>query len=176
MGHGVAPVPAHLDISLYSESMSVSSLLTISGIPRDSGYLRAYACVAGVCFIRGEELQPSRPPFGPYMGKPLYQIIVYANDQGEQITFTYEDVQTHLTNDIDQTLQFKINGNFGTVLSPIDLTSTQLPWAPPYPPAPPSPELPCPPSPPLRRRRCHHHAVCSGLAASRATYTARHTW
>ena len=40
--------------------------------------------------VRGVQGTTSMPPFGPYAGKAMFQITIYANGDGETLSFTYQ--------------------------------------------------------------------------------------
>jgi hypothetical protein len=129
--------------------MAVTALVTLSGIEQSSGMLTAYAGTA----VRGVQDTPSMPPFGPYTGKAMFQITIYANGGGDTMSFTF--VTGGVATSLAETLAFTINSNVGSVLTPFSLTSALVASTPP-------PNSP-PPSPPAEAA-CT--ALCFGLACA----------
>ena len=116
--------------------MSVTSLVRVGGVTQASGTLVGYVGTS----VRGIQEKTSNPPFGPYAGQAMYQITLYANAAGERVAFTFNDGPSRAS--ISQTLEFAINGNVGTVVSPL-LLPADLPPPPPPSPAPPTPPTTC---------------------------------
>ena len=83
------------------------------------------------------------PPFGPYKGKSMFQMTIYANSGGAVVTFKYYDGKD--VTSLDSTKTFTVNANLGNVLAPITLDGTAPPAAPPVP----TPQEPVPVQPPV---------------------------
>ena len=66
--------------------MGLTALVKISGATQVGGRVIAYVGTS----VSGMQEATSNPPFGPYAGTPMYQISLYANDDGETMTFSYE--------------------------------------------------------------------------------------
>ena len=106
--------------------MSLTAVVTIGGIRQGSGTLTAF--VGSV--VRGVQNVTSTPPFGPYVGVALFQMILYADAGGETVSFRFDDGEA--TTAMAETLVFTVNGNVGTVLEPFELTGAlQSPSPPP---------------------------------------------
>ena len=82
-----------------------------------SGALIAFVGTTTNYEIRGMQNTPSNPPFGPYAGTALFQITIYANNAGDSIGFAFSDSAG--VHPLLERLDFSINGNTGTVLSPL---------------------------------------------------------
>ena len=54
--------------------MALTALVTIGGVAQPTGTLVAYLDTS----VRGMQSETSLPPFGPYKGQPLYQMMIYA--------------------------------------------------------------------------------------------------
>jgi hypothetical protein len=83
------------------------------------------------------------PPFGPYKGKSMFQMTIYANSGGAVVTFKYYDGED--VTSLDSTKTFTVNANLGSVLAPITLDGTAPPAGPPVP----TPQEPVPVQPPV---------------------------
>ena len=108
-------------LSQFSNTMTVTALVTLSGIDQSSGTLTALVGTQ----VRGVQDTLSTPQFGPYMGTALFQIIIYSNGDGETLSFTF--VSGGVVASLSETLGFTINGNVGNVQSPFLLTSVSSP-------------------------------------------------
>ena len=106
-----------MDASKFSDTMTMTAAVVIGGTLAGTGKLRSYVGDE----LRGDQANPSSPPFGAYKGKSLYQITMYANMGGETVRFTFEDSSGTLTN-LDTTITFAINGNLGGIPAPHILT------------------------------------------------------
>ena len=89
--------------------MTVTALVTVGGVEQSSGTLFA---VVGT-EVRGVQDTPSTPPFGPYFGRPLFQITIYADDAGETVGFVFLGGSSGGVVTMAETLTFQINGNVG---------------------------------------------------------------
>ena len=92
---GVAAPPSSAPRSFnpadYEKSLTLVALITINGVDQASGTLTAFASTE----VRGVLATPTRPPFGPYTNKMLYHMIVYANGDGETISFLFDHGSRH---------------------------------------------------------------------------------
>ena len=61
----------------YEKTMTLSALVTVSGVRQAVGVLYAFAGNQ----MRGVQATPTRPPFGPYSGSSVYQIVLYAGQR-----------------------------------------------------------------------------------------------
>ena len=121
--------------------MTLSMVVTIGGVDQATGTLGAFVGTQA----RGVQSTPSTPPFGPYAGKSVYQVTVYAAAGGETLSFQFHDGSS--TTPLDETLTFVVNGNSGSVTSPVALSGTAVPANSPSP-GPPPPLSSPPPGPP----------------------------
>ena len=134
----------------YANTMVMSALVTLGGVEQASGVLTAFAGTD----VRGLQDTPSIPPFGPYVGKAIFQITLYADVAGEMMSFTF--FTGSVTVSLAETFTFSINGNAGSVVDPFLLSGTLAsatmppPSPPPPSPLPPPSMVVClpPPSPP----------------------------
>ena len=126
----------------FSDTMTLSMVVTIGGVDQATGTLGAFVGTQA----RGVQSTPSSPPFGPYAGKSIYQVTVYAAAGGETLSFQFHDGSS--TTPLDETLTFVVNGNSGSVTSPVALSGTAVPASSPSPGPPPPLSSPPPGSPP----------------------------
>ena len=126
----------------FSDTMTLSMVVTIGGVDQATGTLGAFVGTQA----RGVQSTPSTPPFGPYAGKSIYQVTVYAAAGGETLSFQFHDGSS--TTPLDETLTFVVNGNSGSVTSPVALSGTAVPASSPSPGPPPPVSSPPPGSPP----------------------------
>ena len=122
--------------------MTATAMVRLGGVDQATGTLVA---VVGT-EVRGMQDTPSLAPFGPYVGRPIFQITTYGNDSGETMSFQFV-VGGGLAL-LAETLTFVVNANIGNALSPLML-SGELPVAsPPQAAASPPPLAPShPPNP-----------------------------
>ena len=73
--------------------------------------------------IRGVLSSTQGIPFGPYVGNQMFGITVYADDNGETISFQYQTSTKSYT--IAETVPFVIDGNVGNAIAPQILTATE---------------------------------------------------
>ena len=100
----------------HANTMALTALVTLNGAEQTSGTLTA---VVGTQ-VRGVQSTLSTPPFGHYAGKPMFQLVVYADSSGDALRFEF-----HVDGEVWQlaeTMSFSINGNVGDVLEPLMLT------------------------------------------------------
>ena len=87
--------------------MSLTALVTIGGVVQSSGTLTAFAADE----VRGVQDTASSPPFGPYAGTAMFQITMYGEADGDELTFQFQ------TNDVPTTmaesLTFEVNETLG---------------------------------------------------------------
>lgn len=100
----------------YINTMTVAALVTLGGKVQGAGSLVAMKGAE----VHGLQSTASIPPFGPYAGKSLYLIMVRADTEGEEISFTYYDGSKKVA--LDKTVKFAVNGKQGSVLEPFMLT------------------------------------------------------
>ena len=129
--------------------MAATALVSVGGVEQSSGVLVAMVGTE----VRGVQETASTPPFGPYAGKALFQITLYAESGGETMSFQFHTGSATVS--LTETQVFAVNGNEGSVVAPLLLTGTAAASSPP-PPSPPPPvasppavaSSPPPPSPP----------------------------
>ena len=143
-----SPPPFVFDPAQFSNSMTVTALVALSGVEQSSGTLSAFVGTE----VRGVQDTPSTPPFGAYAGRSMFQVTLYAESSGETMSFKFFTGSG--TSSLAETLTFEVNGNLGSVVDPYLLTGEVVVSSPP----PPSPPPPSPSPPPgtvvcLRRRR-----------------------
>lgn len=107
----------------FSNSMTLSALVDAEAA-RAPGTLAAFAGTE----VRGVQDVPSVPPFGPMKGKPIYQITIYGDTGGEDITFEFQSADGTVT-PLEEEVTFKVNENIGNVLAPKVLTPVGPPPA-----------------------------------------------
>ena len=100
----------------FSNSMTVTALVSLGGAVQASGALAAYVGTE----MRGLQGTASAPPFGPYAGVFLFQITLYAEAGGDVLGFRF--VLGGSTSVLAETLTFEVNGNVGSVVAPMVLT------------------------------------------------------
>jgi hypothetical protein len=97
----------------YPNTMTMSALVNISGIHQTNGSLWAFDATGAV---RGVQQTPSIPPFGAYVGKAIFQIMLYGDTAGDVLHFAFGPIP------LAETVDFEINGNTGSVVAPFVLT------------------------------------------------------
>ena len=125
----------------------MTAVVSVRGVVQLSGTLTALAGSQ----VRGVQGSTYTPPFGPYVGVGLFQITVYANSVGEEISFVFLSAGGEAV-PLAETVVFLVGRSEGSEFSPLVLTGPALPPSPslPLPLQPPSPLPPLPPSPPPR--------------------------
>ena len=68
--------------------------------------------------VRGVGVQLS-PPFGPYLGTPVFEMTMRSNADGDVLSFKYYDTSNDAILDITETYTFSTGENVGSVISPI---------------------------------------------------------
>jgi len=129
----------NVDSSAFSDTMTVSAYVSIDELYQGDGMLGAFVGNE----VRGVQENPTVPPFGPYAGKSIYQITVYANSGGESINFKFKPPGASEV-DLRPIEKFVINGNLGTLVAPVVITgTTPTPTPTPVPPTPVPPTHGC---------------------------------
>jgi len=100
--------------------MTVSAVLTIYGTEPAAGSLAAFVGNE----VRGVYSTPIATPFGPFAGRLVYEMMVYADGGGETMTFRFEQSDGTIV-DLTETIVFSANGQAGTATSPLQLTLNQ---------------------------------------------------
>jgi len=59
------------------------------------------------------------PPFGPYVGTPVFEVQLRSNDAGDILSFKYYDASADAILDIEETYTFIIQDVIGDVIDPI---------------------------------------------------------
>jgi hypothetical protein len=129
--------PYVFNAAAFTNSMSITALVQLDGVQMSSGTLMALVGTE----TRGVEGTPSVPPFGPYTAVALYQMFIYAEQDGETVHFQFH--KGGAVTSLSLTLTFSINGLSGSVVTPLLLTGA----------SPPPPTLPVPSPPPPRAPR-----------------------
>ena len=127
-GEDAAPTPAPpgLDVAAeakagfakFANTMTLTAQVKINGVAQASGTLKAYVGTE----LRGWEDVPQNPPFGTYVGQPMYAIMLYADRSDETLRFEY-DTGSGTVIELKETLDFVMNGNEGKVTEPKFLTA-----------------------------------------------------
>ena len=78
------------------------------------------AALASDGSVRGVGLMLS-PPFGPYMGTPVFEVQLRSNNAGDLLHFQYYDASEDLVLDIAESYEFVINDVIGDVIDPWEL-------------------------------------------------------
>lgn len=109
--------------------MTLTAAVNIGGVQQSSGTL--VACVGTE--VRGFQSTPSEPPSGSYSGTKVYQITLYADEDGEKVSFYF--LVGSATTMLSETLTFKKKGNEGSVRSPMVLNGVAVSPLPRLPPS-----------------------------------------
>ena len=105
--------------------MAVSALIKLSGVDQSSGTLTALSGTQ----VRGVQATPAIAPFGPYVGKAVYQITIYGDSDGDAVSFVFFTGSATAT--LVETMVFSINGNVGNIVTPFVLTGVASVSSPP---------------------------------------------
>ena len=78
-----------VDEAAFSQSMSITALVRIGGVVQASGSLGAFVGTD----VRGstQSATPVPPGLGPYGGQQMFGMLIYANMQGETVSFKFAD-------------------------------------------------------------------------------------
>ena len=106
------PPPTPYYFPIFANTMVLTLLIRVGDIDLATGTLTAFAGSE----IRGVQYTSTLAPFGPFAGKSMFAITVYADNSGETITFTFFDGNVVIN--LDQTRTFVVNGGEGTAISP----------------------------------------------------------
>ena len=104
----------------FSDNMSLTTLITINGADVDNGWLAAFVGDE----IRGLQDNLSFPPFGPFNGRPMFQLVIYTNSGGEGLTLRWSPDGTQANSVLVGSETSGINSNKGSVVDPIIFTVT----------------------------------------------------
>jgi hypothetical protein len=104
----------------FSDTMTMTALVNIGGERQTSGTLSAIVEDE----VRGEQDTASVPPFGPYKGVAMYQMTIYANENGETVSFRFDAPNGGAV--LKETLEFEVNRNVASVLEPLLLSATRF--------------------------------------------------
>lgn len=114
--------------SLFSDTMTMTARVKIGGAFQTEGTLTAFGPLVNDDVdsqIRGVMSEPGTSPI-PGVGK-IYQITMYANADGELLTFRFKDKGRKVTT-LKPTETFQVNGNLGSARTPIDLEADGDAW------------------------------------------------
>lgn len=100
----------------YGNTMTATAVIELSGVVQASGWLAAYADGDEV---RGVQGVPTVPPFGPYQGVALYQIVIYGDESGDVIQLEFGGRARSL---LAQQITFVPNGQMGSAVAPVVFT------------------------------------------------------
>ena len=78
-----SPPPPPFTLTTFAESMALTTMIHVIGVQQGNGVLSPFAGDQ----VRGVQATPSNPPFGPYVGTPMYQITIGADVGGEMLSF-----------------------------------------------------------------------------------------
>jgi len=115
-----APAFTRPRYTTFPDTLTMTALVTIGGVRQEAGALIA---VIGE-EVRGMQEGPLTPPFGPYNGVALYQMTVYADGDGEKMSFWFESSAG--TAALKETLEFEVNRNVGNALEPLLLSAASF--------------------------------------------------
>ena len=107
--------------------MTVTALVMVDGVDQSSGTLLAMVGTE----VRGLQDTPDAPVFGPYAGRPLFQLTVHADGGGESVGFQIATGGSVVS--LVETLSFVVDGNVGSAVAPLVLTGAASALSPPQP-------------------------------------------
>jgi len=115
------PIPPDwtVNVGKFAQTMTVTALVTIGGTRKDSGTLAAMVGKE----VRGVQSTAKIPPFGAYVGKAVYMLVVRGDTNGELVSFHYYDGTSKIP--LDKTIKFEVNGKLGNAVAPYMLTQRQ---------------------------------------------------
>ena len=99
----------------FSDNMSLTALVTINGADVDNGWMAAFAGDE----VRGLQDTLSFPPFGPFNGRPMFQLSIYTNSGGEGLTLRWSPDGTQANSVLVGSSISGINSVKGSVVDPI---------------------------------------------------------
>ena len=81
----MSPPPFEFEPASFDNTMPLTAMVRLGGVDQATGTLVA---VVGT-EVRGMQDTPSLAPFGPYVGRPIFQITTYGSDSGETMSFQF---------------------------------------------------------------------------------------
>ena len=111
--------------------MNFVALVTLDGTPQAAGTLAAFVGDA----VRGVVGPSPAVPFGPHAGKRTFDLVAYASEVGEALSFRFAGCDGSVA-ELAATVAFAINGQQGDAMDPFVLsgpTPAALPSAVPRP-------------------------------------------
>lgn len=133
VGTAVLP-PWTLEPAAFERSMTALVSVLLDGMQQEQGFLAAFAGSS----VRGLASAGEPTPFGPFIGQRFFPIMIYANGNGEQISFQFHVESLVAT--AAETLTFTADESVGGLTAPLVLHCTTIPL--PSPPSLPWPSLP----------------------------------
>lgn len=109
-----------VDSSLYQDTMPVTALVTIDGVPQSKGTLIALVGDE----VRGVREYSSKVTFGPFAGKALFMMDVSTNHEGTeevQFKFSTDDVSAVA---LDKVVSMTDGTSVGSAIAPLLLVAT----------------------------------------------------
>ena len=104
--------------------MTMTPLVSLDGSYQSTGQLAAFVGAE----VRGVSGSPSAIPFGPHQGKHSFDMMIYANTNGETLGFKFKMASGTVSN-LDQTKTFQEYAHLGHLFDPVIFTGT-MPAAP----------------------------------------------
>ena len=105
------------DPAAYEFTATISGAVILNDGVQMGGDGDIFAAFDDAGNVRGIALELS-PPFGPYMGTPVFEMQVRSNDGGDHISFKYYDASADAILDISEDYTFVINDIIGDVTNP----------------------------------------------------------
>ncbi len=99
----------------FSDNMSLTALVTINGSDVDNGWMAAFVGDE----VRGLQDTLSFPPFGPFNGRPMFQLVIYTNSGGEDLTLRWSPDGTQANSVLVGSSISGINSVKGSAVDPI---------------------------------------------------------
>ena len=94
--------------------MTLLPLVQIGGSYQSAGQLAAFVGAE----VRGVSGSPSAIPFGPHQGKHSFDMMIYANGNGETLGFKFKMASGTVSN-LDQTKTFQGDASLGNLFDPV---------------------------------------------------------